>query len=95
MGSYIACQSTHKRDPRKGKNKNGHLNYVWRNYGWKIPKSTEENCYPQREVQGGPKEDKPNRPLAKPIVIKMATFKDKEKTLKAAKEKEVITRASP
>ena len=45
MGYYKACQSTHNRDSRDREGKVGQK-YIWRNYGWKLPKPKEENRYP-------------------------------------------------
>ena len=44
-----------------------------------------------QETQRVPSKRNPNRPTARHIIIKMAKFKDKERILKAAKEKQEVT----
>ena len=43
-----------------------------------------------QEAQRAPNKLNPNRPTPRHIIIKMAKVKDKEKTLKAAREKKSI-----
>ena len=44
-----------------------------------------------QEVQGIPNKTNPKRPTPRHIIIKMPKVKDKEKILKAAKEKQLVT----
>ena len=44
-----------------------------------------------QEVQRAPQKLKPNRPTPRHIMIKMAKVKDKERILKASREKQSIT----
>ena len=48
----------------------------------KVPKSRNHRV---------PSKRNPKRPTARPIIIKMAKFQDKEKILKAAREKQEVT----
>ena len=48
-----------------------------------------------QEAQKVPNKINPNRPTPRHITIKMAKLKDKERILKAAREKQLITREPP
>ena len=61
----------------------GDWKYIWRNYGWKIPKPRKRNRYPGTGCTEGPKQYERNRSTSKHIILKMTKFKDKERILKA------------
>ena len=63
---------------------------IWRNYGCKLPKLKEGNRCPSTGCTEGPKEDEPKQPTPIHITIKMTKIKDKERILKATKEKQSI-----
>ena len=44
-----------------------------------------------QETQRVPSKRKPNRPTSRHVIIKMAKFQDKERLLKAAREKQEVT----
>ena len=64
--------------------------YISWYYNWKIPKPAEENRCPSTGCTEGPKEDEPKQPTPIHITIKMTKIKDKERILKATKEKQSI-----
>ena len=41
-----ACQSIHNWNSRRARKRKGDRKSIWRNYGWKLPKSKEGNRYP-------------------------------------------------
>ena len=56
-----------------------------------FPNLMREKVTQMQETQRGPSKRNPKRPTARHIIIKMAKFKDKERILKAAREKQEVT----
>ena len=56
-----------------------------------FPNLRREKVIQIQETQRVPRNRNPNRPTARHIIIKMAKFQDKEKILKAAREKQEVT----
>ena len=56
-----------------------------------FPNLRREKVTQIQESQTVPSKRNPKRPTARHIIIKMATFQDKERILKAAREKEEVT----
>lgn len=63
---------------------------IWRNYGCKLPKLKEGNRCPRTGCTEDPKEDELKQPTPIHITTKMTKIKDKERILKATKEKQSI-----
>ena len=55
-----------------------------------MPKYEERNKYSDTERTEDSKKLNSNRPIPRHIIIKMAKVKDKEKILKAAREKDLV-----
>ena len=60
MGWYKMCQTTHNRDSRRRRQRNGDWKYIWRNYGWKLYKS-KWNTYQDTGSTEGPKQVEPKQ----------------------------------
>ena len=56
-----------------------------------FPNLMREKVTQIQETQRVPRKRNPKRPTARHIIIKMAKFQDKERILKAAKEKQEVT----
>ena len=56
-----------------------------------FPNLRKEKVTQIQETQRVPSKRNPNRPTARHIIIKMANFQDKERVLKAAREKKEVT----
>ena len=56
-----------------------------------FPNLMRENVTQMQESQKVPSKRNPKRPTARHIIIKMAKFHDKERILKAAREKQEVT----
>ena len=56
-----------------------------------FPNLLREKVTQIQETQRVPSKRNPRRPTARHIIIKMANFQDKERILKAAREKEEVT----
>ena len=56
-----------------------------------FPNLMRENVTQMQESQKVPSKRNPKRPTAKHIIIKKAKFQDKERILKAAREKQEVT----
>ena len=56
-----------------------------------IPNFMREKVTQIQETQKVPNKRNPKRPTARHIIIKMAKFQDKERILKAAREKQDVT----
>ena len=56
-----------------------------------FPNLMREKITQIQETQRVPSKRNPKRPTARHIIIKMAKFKDKERILKAARKKELVT----
>ena len=56
-----------------------------------FPNMMREKVTPIQESQRVPIKRNPKRPTARHIIIKMANFQDKERILKAAREKQEVT----
>ena len=56
-----------------------------------LPNFMREKVMQFQEAQRVPLKINPKRPTPKPVIIKMAKFKDKERVLKAAREKQLVT----
>ena len=56
-----------------------------------FPNLMREKVTQIQETQRVPSRRNPKRPTARPIIIKMAKFQDKERILKAAREKQEVT----
>ena len=56
-----------------------------------FPNLRRENVTQIQETQRFPSKRNPKRPTARHIIIKMAKFQDKERILKAAREKQEVT----
>ena len=56
-----------------------------------FPELIREKVTQIQETQRVPSKRNPKRPTARDIIIKMAKFHDKEKILKAAREKQEVT----
>ena len=57
MGWHKACQSTHCRNSRRRIKRKGDWKCIWRDFGWKLPKSKEEHRYPGTGSTEGSKQD--------------------------------------
>ena len=87
MGEYKACQPTRTRDSGEEVIK-GDWKRLWRNYCWKLPKPKEGNISRYRKHKRVPNKLNPNRPTPRHIIIKMVEVTDKERILKAIREKQ-------
>ena len=56
-----------------------------------FPNLMREKVNQIQETQRGPSKRNPKRPTGRHIIIKMANFQDKERILKAAREKKEVT----
>ena len=56
-----------------------------------FPNLMRENVTQMQETQRVPSKRNPKRPTARHIIIKMANLQDKERMLKAAREKQEVT----
>ena len=56
-----------------------------------FPNLRREKITPIQETQRVPSKRNPKRPTARHIIIKMANFQDKDRILKAAREKKEVT----
>ena len=56
-----------------------------------FPKMMREKVTQIQETQRVPSKRNPKRPTARHIIMKMAKFQDKERILKAAREKKEVT----
>ena len=56
-----------------------------------FPKLMREKVTQIQETQRVPNKRNPKRPTARHIIIKMAKFQDKDRILKAAREKQEVT----
>ena len=56
-----------------------------------FPNLMREKVTQMQETQRGPSKRNPKRPTARHIIIKMAKFQDKERILKAEREKQEVT----
>ena len=56
-----------------------------------VPNLMREKVTQIQDTQRVPSQRNPNRPTARHIIIKMAKFQDKERILKAAREKQEVT----
>ena len=56
-----------------------------------FPNLLREKVTQIQETQRAPSKRNPKRPTARHIIIKMAKFQDKERILKAAREKQEVT----
>ena len=62
-----------------------------KNNGRKLPKPEEGKSQAVQEAQSVPIKMNTRRPTPRPIIIKMPSFKDKERILKAGREKQEVT----
>ena len=85
----------HNRDPRKRWQRKGDWKCIWRNHGLKFPKSKYGNRYQDTGSTEVSNMMNPNRPIPRHIIIKTAKFKHKERTLKAAREKQSKLQGNP
>ena len=60
-----------------------------------FPNLTREKVTQIQESQRVPRKRNPKRPMAIHIIIKMEKFQDKERILKAAREKQEVIQGSP
>ena len=67
----------------------GNWKYIWRNYGWKLPKS-KSYWYQDTGSTEGPKQAELKQAHIKTYYNKNEKIKDKERILKAAREKHSI-----
>ena len=63
----------------------------WRDYSWNFPQHGEENSQSSPRGTKRPIQDKPKEKHARHILIKLTKTKHKERTLKAAREKQQVT----
>ena len=70
--------------------KDRHWEHFWRNYSWKLPQHGKENCQVQ-QVRRVPYRIIPKRSTSRHISIKLPEIKHKERTLKAARERQQVT----
>ena len=56
----------------------------------KFPKLVKEKVTQVQEAERAPVKMNPKRPTPRHIIIKMAKFKDKERILKATREKQLV-----
>ena len=56
MWEYKACQYIHNRNYRRRRKRKGDWKCIWKNCGWKLPKSKEGNIYPGTGNTEGPKQ---------------------------------------
>ena len=82
LGQYQMHQHSNYRGPRR---KRVQENF-WRDYGWKVPQHGKGNS--QSRV---PYRIKPRRNMPRHILIKLTKTKQKERIVKAAREKQQIT----
>ena len=80
----------HNRGPKRRRKRKGDWKCIWINYGWKFPKPKEGNKYPGTGSTEGPKQDEPKQTYTKTYYIIIAKVKDKERILKAAREKQRV-----
>ena len=67
----------------------GDCKYIWRHHGWKLSKSNKNRCQDAGSTEG-PKDVEPKQPTSRQIIIKMEKIKDKERILKAVREKQRV-----
>ena len=79
------------RDTRGEKEEQGIENLIEKVMMENIPNLIREKVTQMQETQKVPIRRNPKRPTPGHIIIKMAIFKDKERTLKAAREKQQVT----
>ena len=77
------------RDSRREKKKQNVWKYIWRNYVCKLFKS-KENRYQDTGSTEGPKQVESKQVHTKTYYNKNGKFKDKERVLKTAREKQSI-----
>ena len=76
-----------------GEKREQNWKYIWRNYVWKLSKSEEGNRCPDIGSTEVPNKLNLNRPMH--IIIKMPKVKEKERRLKAAREKQELIIGNP
>ena len=75
----------------EGKEKDQGIENLLKSNDGKFPESEERKSHTIQETQRVPNKKNPKRPTARHIIIKMAKFQDKERILKAAREKQEVT----
>ena len=90
MQDNMKHNNIHKLGTQKGKDQ-GIENLFEKVMMENFPNLRREKITPIQETQRVPSKRNPKRPTARHIIIKMAKFQDKERILKAAREKQEIT----
>ena len=81
----------HDRNSRRRRKRKGGWKYIWRYYVWTLQIKRKLISIKIQEAQRAPNKLNPNRPTPRHIIIKMAKVSDKERILKAAREKQNVT----
>ena len=94
MGYYKALQPTHNRDSKRRRERErqkGIKNVFEEIMAENFPSPKKETDIKVQEAQRVPNKMNPNRPTPRHIIIKTAKGKDKERILKAAREKQKVS----
>ena len=88
MEYYKVCQSIHNRNSRRREKEKGIEKLSEEIMAENFPNLKKETNIQIQETQRAPNKLNSKRPTPRHIIIKMAKVKDKERILKAAKEKQ-------
>ena len=91
MQDNMKCNNIHIRGTPEGEEEQGIENLFEKVMMENFPKLMRGNVTQIQETQGVPIKSNPKRPTSRHIIIKMAKFQDKERILKAAREKHEVT----
>ena len=82
---------SHHRDARRRRERARNWKSIWKNSDRKLPFLVKEIDMQVQEAQRVPNKIDAKKPTRRCIVIKMPKVKDKERILKAAREKQLVT----
>ena len=91
MGQHETQQYWHDRDARGKERKQGKESLFEEILTGNFPNLVRERIIQVEGVQRVPIKMKLKRPISRHVTIKMSRFKDKERIVKAAREKQLVT----
>ena len=95
MQDNMKCNNIHIIGIPEGEEEQGIENLFEKIMMENFPNLMREKVTQIQETQRVPNKRIPKRPTARHIIVKMAKFQDKERILKAAREKEEVTYKGP
>ena len=84
-------QHSNYRGPRRRRERERIWENIWRDYSWNLPQHGKWNSHPSPGSAESPSKKNPRKNKLRHIVIRLTKIKDKEKLLKATREKRKIT----